>query len=104
MNQIWSLMCKMCAQHRTPGAPDDNDFFLFEMLAQELRDFDAVGNHALNRETRCNRAAVLAKRPTSAALIPLNHGEVLLPPCKHGVSKRAPGVTGSTVKDQDDWI
>ena len=55
---------------------DEDDLVLLQVLAEVLRELDAVGDHTLDGEHRRARGAVLTQGPAGAALIPLHDGEV----------------------------
>jgi hypothetical protein len=72
-------------------------FILVETFREKLGDLDAILRHALDSHGRLDGWARLAVGPASAALVPLDEREILLPACEQGIRERAQGVTWSTM-------
>ena len=92
------------AKDRSPRVADENDLVLPQLLAQQVGELDAVLRHARDRDGLRRRLRVLSECSAGAALIPLDHREVLQPQPEPGITPRVGRVARSAVKKEQHRV
>lgn len=83
---------------------DDDDLALAQLLAQHVGELDAVLRHARDCDRLRRHIGILSECSAGAALIPLDHGEMLQPQPEHSVAPRVGRVARSAVKKEQDRV